>query len=137
MNCRTAIRRKRRVFVVIIVTVVAILSFFGIRRAVAVYQDRQSRLPVLCVEDSHGKVIEIYEPWRTLTVDGPARAWSPRYGIAVWEEKWDYPKFQLADHSVGLRMQGGNYLIFLQPAGYGEVNRDLKKSKGEIIIRTR
>jgi len=129
--------RKRRVLAVVIALVAIVAIVLGARCACATYAKWQKSLPLLCIEDSYGHVTKIHKSYDQIVVTGPARVWSDRYGLGIVKEDWEYPQFQLTDTSVELRTQNGRYTIFLQPAGFGEVSHDLKKSKGEITISLR
>ena len=108
-------RRRRIVAIVIMIVLVTIVMGFGLKKVYASYKRWQKSRPVLCIEDSYGKRTDIHNRNQFVTVNGPARVWSPRFNLAIWEKKWEYPRFQDADRAVELKTQGGEYLIFLQP----------------------
>ena len=130
---KSAIWRRRAVGITVMVAIVATLSVIGGCKAFAAYHNWHDHLPLLCIKDSYGKVTN-FDHEDGIMVTGPAEVWSPRYGIAVRGSHWQYAQFQLCDTKMELRTQGGEYTVFLQPAGWGEVDHDLGHSIGEFTI---
>jgi hypothetical protein len=126
--------RRRRFFAVITVLIIASLVPVVTKKSYEAYRRWQNERPILYVEDAYKKVIKVHRTNTVLCVSGPARVWSPKYGLGIWEEKWDYPKFQLDGVAVEFRTKGGFYTVYLQPHGWGEVDRDLRHNVGEITI---
>ncbi len=130
---RTRGLRNRLIAVVALLLIAAYASIAGCQA----YHSWKAKLPLLVIQDSYGKQYKICKPFQTISVTGPAKVWSPKFGIAVWETSWECPKFQLKDTFVELKTQDGDYIVFLQPTGWNEVNHDLKKCVGQITIHLR
>lgn len=139
-NSRSTRRKQRirRLFATLIVITLMITAVvFGIKKAYASHQKWFSSQPIICIEDSYGKVHNLYNVYDSIEITGPVRIWSPRFGIGAQESSWHYAHYQTQGTKMQLATQGGSYIIFLQPCGWNSVDRDLKNCVGQILIDLR
>jgi hypothetical protein len=121
----------RWLLVIAITVIIIVAASYGIVRCFANWQQHQ---PLLVIVDGYGDQTKIWKPYQAISVSGPAKVWSPRYDIGIWEDGWKHPKFQMSDVSVALKKRGGKYTFYLQPTGWGGIDRDLRHEVGEITI---
>jgi len=130
--------RNRRIVgitaMLVVCAIIFILIAYAYGKTAKMMKTHQASRPLLVIQQADGKLIDITDINQPIPdIAGPARAWSPQYGLGVVVPSGK-TAYQLQDTAVELSTAGGTYEIYLQPAGWGEVEHDLKKNKGHFMF---